>query len=228
VSAKDRFSPLEFALVIGTAFGWSILFSVYALILGTTVGESASQQAFGNAHLLGVVVQEALLAPVPLAVLYARGWRVADFRLGASISATAAGFAIYVAALVADWLINLLLQAAFPVAESALEALGAYRPATGPTLATVVLVSLVNPVFEEVFVCAYVVEALRPRFGATTAINVSVVIRASYHLYQGIPAFPFHCAYGLLQGYVYARYGRLWPLIVSHALLDFAAFVQLT
>jgi membrane protease YdiL (CAAX protease family) len=228
VTPKDRFSPLEFALVIGTAFGWSILFSVYALILGKTVGESASQQAFGNAHLLGVVLQEALLAPVPLAILYARGWRVSDFRLGVSISATVLGLAVYAAAFVANWLINLLLQAAFPVAESALEALAAYRPSAGPALATVLLVSLVNPVFEEVFVCAYVVEALRPRFGLTAAINASVVIRASYHLYQGIPAFPFHCAYGLLQAYVYARFGRLWPLIVSHALLDFAAFFPMT
>jgi membrane protease YdiL (CAAX protease family) len=82
----------------------------------------------------------------------------------------------------------------------------------------------VNPVFEEVFVAGYVIEALRQRFGVTTAINVSVVIRASYHLYQGVPVFPFHAAYGLLQGYAYVRYGRLWPLIVSHALLDFFAF----
>lgn len=54
-----------------------------------------------------------------------------------------------------------------------------------------------------------------------------VVTRGSvlHHLYQGLAAFPFHTMYGLLRGYVIARYRKLWPLIVSHALLDFYALV---
>jgi membrane protease YdiL (CAAX protease family) len=226
VSSKDRFSPFEFGLVICTAFGWSILISVYALILKTTVAESASQNAFGNTHLLGIVLYEAILTPVLLGILYARGWRLADLRPGVSVGATLLGFAIYLLAYFAGWAIDVVLGLIFPVVQSGLENIGAYQPSTGPAFASVVLASLVNPVYEEVFVSAYVIESLRPRFGVTTAVNVSVVIRASYHLYQGIPALPFHCAYGLLQGYVYVRYARLWPLIVSHALLDFVAFVQ--
>jgi len=226
VSSKDRFSPFEFGLVICTAFGWSILVSIYALTLSRTVGESANQTAFGNTHLLGIVLYEAILTPVLLGILYARGWRLADFRPGVSVGATVLGLGIYLLAYVGGWLVDVVLGLVFPVVQSGLENIVAYQPSTGPALASVVLASVVNPVYEEVFVAAYVIEALRPRFGVTTAVNVSVVIRASYHLYQGIPALPFHAAYGLLQGYAYVRYGRLWPLIVSHALLDFVAFVQ--
>src|SRR5262245_18002257 len=83
VSAKDRFSPFEFALVICTAFGWYILGSVYSLVVGLTrtAAEYSGQTAYGDSHLLGVVLYESLIAPALLAVLYARGWRVADFRL---------------------------------------------------------------------------------------------------------------------------------------------------
>lgn len=56
-------------------------------------------------------------------------------------------------------------------------------------------------------------------------MNVSVLIRVLYHLYQGLDAFPFHAMYGLIQAYVFVRTGRLWPLIVSHALLDLYALV---
>ena len=225
---KDRFSPFEFGLVICTAFGWYILTAVFALIsgLGRAVEESSSQLAYGNTHLLGVALYEGLITPVLLAILHTRGWRIADFRPGVSMPATALGVALAVAAYVLYWLIGGLLALLYPVAQSALDAAGSYQPWTGPSLAAVLLVSMVNPVFEEVFVCAYVIEALQPRFGMTTAVNVSVAIRVSYHLYQGISVFPFHCAYGLLQAHVYVRYGRLWPLIVSHALLDFVALVQ--
>jgi len=130
-------------------------------------------------------------------------------------------------AFVADWLITFVLQLAFPAIQSALQIVDAFKPTNGPGFPTIVLVSLINPVFEEVFVCGYVIEALRERFGLTTAINVSVLIRASYHLYQGVGTLPFHCAYGLLQAYAYVRFRRLWPLLVSHAILDFAAFVQM-
>ena len=75
--------------------------------------------------------------------------------------------------------------------------------------------------------CAYVIKALSARFGATAALNISVAIRASYHLYQGVIMLPWHCVYGLVQAHVYVRYGRLWPLLVSHAVLDFAAMMVL-
>jgi len=229
VTPKDRFSPFEFALVICTAFGWYIFTAVYSLFasLGEAV-ESSSQAAYGNTHLLGVALYEGLITPVLLAILYVRGWRIDDFRPVVSARTTAFGVALAVAAFALFWAIGSVLALIYPVARAALDASGSYQPSAGPGLAAVLLVSLINPVFEEVFVCAYVIEALRPRFGETTAINVSVAIRTSYHLYQGISAFPFHCAYGLLQSYTYVRYGKLWPLIVCHAILDFVALVRLT
>ena len=49
----------------------------------------------------------------------------------------------------------------------------------------VFLVSVVNGIFEELFVAGYIITALTPRRGMWMAINVSVVVRLLYHLYQG-------------------------------------------
>ena len=213
--------------MIGVAFGWAILASLRWLFTGKAAGDVWTPDAFSDDVLYGIVFQELLLAPVAACILYVRGWRVKDFPIGASAAMTALGFGMAIATSLADSIISTIAGSLSPVAQAGREAWDAYRPSTPLGMTAVLTLSLVNPIFEEVFVCAYVIEALRKRFGETTAINVSVVIRSSYHLYQGIGALPFHFVYGLMQAYVYVRVGRLWPLIVSHALLDFLALASL-
>jgi hypothetical protein len=82
VSSRDRFSPFEFGLVICTAFGWYILSSVYSLIFSltrTAVESSGTRTAILTCW--GRSLQ-ALITPALFAMLYARGWRVIDFRRG--------------------------------------------------------------------------------------------------------------------------------------------------
>jgi membrane protease YdiL (CAAX protease family) len=66
------------------------------------------------------------------------------------------------------------------------------------------------------------VTALKDRFGITTAVNVSAGIRVFYHFYQGALGVVGIAPMALLFAYWFARTGRLWPLIVAHALTDFA------
>jgi membrane protease YdiL (CAAX protease family) len=87
--------------------------------------------------------------------------------------------------------------------------------------AIIIAISIVNPIFEECFLCGYLVTALKDRTGSWTAINISVGIRLICHLYQGIIGVIFIVPFGLIFTYWYARRGRLWPLIVAHALFDF-------
>lgn len=90
-------------------------------------------------------------------------------------------------------------------------------------IGTIVGTSFVNGVFEEVFVCGYLITALREKRSIALAVNVSAALRLSYHLYQGAFGVIGVLPIGLLFGYVYARTGRLWPLILSHTLIDIIA-----
>ncbi|VEG38046.1 CAAX amino terminal protease [Mycolicibacterium flavescens] len=88
------------------------------------------------------------------------------------------------------------------------------------------LTALANGWAEEVIVVGYLITRLRQlRVSPATAVVVTSVLRGLYHLYQGFGAGLGNLAMGLVFGYVYLRTGRLWPLIVAHALIDAVAFV---
>jgi membrane protease YdiL (CAAX protease family) len=88
------------------------------------------------------------------------------------------------------------------------------------------LVAFANGWAEEVIVVGFLLTRLRQlRVNLVAAVIISSVLRGVYHLYQGFGAGLGNLAMGLVFGYVYVRTGRLWPLIVAHALIDAVAFV---
>jgi len=66
---------------------------------------------------------------------------------------------------------------------------------------------------------------MRKRFGLVTAMNVSIAVRLVYHLYQGPMAVIPIAIFGVVVTFAYVRFGRLWPVVVAHGLLDFVAFM---
>lgn len=79
---------------------------------------------------------------------------------------------------------------------------------------------------EEFVVLGYLFTRLRQLGWSPWAIIISTsILRASYHLYQGYPAFIGNLAMGLLFGWLYQRTGRLMPFLVAHFVIDAAAFV---
>ena len=91
------------------------------------------------------------------------------------------------------------------------------------TVPVLLLSALRAAITEEVIVVGYLFERLG--WGRWRIIISSAVLRGSYHLYQGFGAFVANLAMGVLFGWLYTRYGRLLPLVVTHFLLDAAVFV---
>jgi membrane protease YdiL (CAAX protease family) len=88
------------------------------------------------------------------------------------------------------------------------------------------LVAFANGWAEEVIVVGFLFTRLRQlRMSVAAAVILTSLLRGLYHLYQGFGAGLGNVAMGLVFGYVYVRTGRLWPLIVAHALIDAVAFV---
>jgi len=220
--SRIRFSVYEFVLVIGVAFGWAILVSVGSLLQAPSPDGG---DTYGMGHLYGVVVTELICFPIVAAILWSRGWRLADFPIAIGKVATVLGVVIALGSWGFDAALSAAFEAMFPRIREVADAVESYRPRHPPDLVAIYILSVINPVFEEVIVCGYVIPVLAARFGQTTAINISVIIRCSYHLYQGLATLPYHLAYGLIQAYVFVRYSNLWPLIVSHAVLDFVGLL---
>ncbi|WP_017587011.1 CPBP family intramembrane glutamic endopeptidase [Nocardiopsis ganjiahuensis] len=89
-----------------------------------------------------------------------------------------------------------------------------------------VLQALKNGVLEEVIVVGYLLHRLgQAGWSPWKAVLASSVLRAFYHLYQGVGMFFGNLVMGLVFGWFYLRYGRVMPLVVAHTVIDVVAFV---
>lgn len=89
-----------------------------------------------------------------------------------------------------------------------------------------IVIAFGNAFAEEVIVVGYLLTRLRQlRVSPAVALACSALLRGAYHLYQGFGAGLGNVAMGLVFGYTWQRTGRLWPLVLAHALIDTVAFV---
>jgi membrane protease YdiL (CAAX protease family) len=208
----------EVLLVLFTAFGLYIPVSLAALFGGLSAVTTAP---ISDEALLGAALYELTILVVLALFLHVRGWTLERLGLRPSVRESLTGVVLAAVAYLAFAALWITAISLWPH----LEELAAATRLLGDDLSVPnrLLISVVNPVFEEVFVCGYVIAALRERLGVTAAINISAGIRVFYHFYQGAAGVLGIVPIALLFAYWYARGGRLWPLIVAHAMLDIAA-----
>ena len=84
-----------------------------------------------------------------------------------------------------------------------------------------VIYLLVNPFFEELIVRGFTMTRLKyltdKKFWI---IGISVVVQASYHLYQGLFSVALLTIIFLIFSIFYYRTGRLTPVIIAHLIFD--------
>jgi len=212
--------PVEFIFVVLGAFGLSILVSLLQMV------RPVAQAAVSDEGLHFLIGYELVVLAVLATFLRLRGWTIERFGIRITVRDTLIGLMFVFAAELIGMGALLLIQPISPKLAATIEAAGAASGTLG--FLTVLTFSVVNPIFEETFVCGYIVSALRKRCDPWTAINVSVAIRLLYHLYQGPAAAIGIVPFGLILACWYARSGRLWPAITAHAvanLLDLGRFV---
>jgi membrane protease YdiL (CAAX protease family) len=83
---------------------------------------------------------------------------------------------------------------------------------------------LVNPVFEEMIVRAFVIsETIALTESSTLAVLLSTLIQTSYHIYQGLPYALSVGIIFLIYSLYYVRTRRIVPIIVAHFIADLVA-----
>lgn len=109
-----------------------------------------------------------------------------------------------------------------------------YRPNTGflfdGNIAVLVIQLACVPFFEEIIVRGYLTHEFAELSGSIWfATFLSVMIQASYHIYQGPVAALSHIAAFSVSGIYYARTRNLLPCIVAHGVVDFTTmFIHLS
>lgn len=213
---KDPWSRAEFALVITLAFGYFILGSLLSL------SEPPRKASITEASLSFLIGFETCVALVLTGLLRARGWNRRQLGLvpakGDLLMAVGLSVAAYAAYVAAWYGMTWLLPGAGTLPDGFVT--------RDLRWGTVLLASIVNGTYEEVFVCGYVIAALRKTRSEYFAINVSIAIRLVYHLYQGTAAVISIIPMGFIFAYWFARTGRLWPVILAHILFDVVGLAE--
>jgi uncharacterized protein len=214
--AKREFFAPEFFLVVLLAFG---LFSVASMraLFGPLTGRAAL--LFDDHRVWTLLIYQVSVAPVIAYILWERGWKWPDFSVKISPRGVLQGLGL---GIVAFCLVKAATMMTASVASASVAPALAAVPAAGGifAMAGMLFAAIVKALFEEILVCGYVIQSLRGRFGIALAVNASIALRMSFHLYQGPAAFLTFAVFGLLFTLFYIRTGRLWPLIVAHALIE--------
>jgi membrane protease YdiL (CAAX protease family) len=220
----NRISPRwEFAIVVTIAFGLLIAVSVATFLQASTA--SLAQPHHNNATLVGSLIYEGIVFAILLPFLHVRGWTAQRLGVVPGWGDTLIGLGLFMWAFlmwIVVWNVTVLVS---PITAQTMSGTHVVVQGISPVIA--IVMSLINASFEEIFVCGYVVAALKGADGKyTMAVNASVAIRLLYHLYQGPLGVIGVIPLGLIFAYWFARTGRLWPVIVAHAAWDLMAFAS--
>lgn len=205
-----RLSPVaELILVNLIAFGPFAVRSIVELAERNTV------IVFDNRRALFIIGMEVLCGTLVVLLLRARGWKPGDFGLRITMPQTIAGMLLLIGA-------NIFIAGFYYLARAATgaEVDGGMSFQTQLTWPVLIALTLINPLYDELLVVAYNLEAAKAS-GPAFAITLSAAIRFICHLDQG-PGIAFTILpLGLIFGAVYWRWRRVWPLVVAHGVMDF-------
>jgi membrane protease YdiL (CAAX protease family) len=209
----------ETALVVLVAFGLFIMASLRSILFGH------SGAVISNNGLLATMIYEIVALALIAGLLRLRGWKLEDIGvtpITPQLTLIGIGlfFLIYMVYAVAAVVAIGLAPGAFSPE--------AYHKLISPDLELpiVLLMSTINPIFEEAILCGYLLSGRRTGPNAWPAVHLSIAVRLLYHLYQGAYGVVAVVAVGFIFSAWYAKSRAIWPPILAHALFDLIGLMR--
>lgn len=219
-SVRNISPILEFLIVVLVAFGYFSISSLFSLLF-----ESRKVLITGES-LISLLVYEITILLALGWFLKKRNWTLTRFGVKPSWKSILMGFGLIPAVYIIYVLIWIALTSLVPEIQAISQSKSLSTP--GINIWVIILVSFINPVFEEIFVCGYIIHFFKKSKNLWIAILISAFIRTIYHLYQQIQGIVAIISIGLVFGFFYARKNRLWSVIVAHTVFDLLGFLRLS
>ena len=216
----------EALIVLGSAFGAPVYAStVYALWLRKHPDWAARHAMFTDAGLQLLFGSQLITVLVLLAFLWIRGWTPERLGLAVGPRGAIAGLALALTAYIAAACI--LAAAAHVWPDTYAVAVKTMPHQFALTLPTIIVTSSMNGAFEELFLCGFLISTQGSDRQRAILAVLSMILRLSYHTYQGPVGFLSILVLGSLQTLYFVRTRRLWPVIVSHIAIDIAGLAMM-
>jgi uncharacterized protein len=203
-------STVELLLVFILAFGSFFVYSFSSLL------SQNHKVVFTEGHFLFFLTYESVVLSILGWFLRKRAWNLIQLGLTPNWKSTATGFILAILANAIFILIWILLSPLFSDATSQSKAISSVH--LNPLL--IVVFSIVNGFFEEIFVAGYIIHFFKKFQSAWIAVLISTAIRTLYHVYEPIITLIFITFMGLMFGFYYVKTNKLWALATAHIILD--------
>lgn len=212
---RDRLlTYTEFAVIGGLIFGSLVNWSVPAMPM--TPGVPIFTE---NSELLSLIKLEVFALIILFAAFGARGrgmgeihWHISPKLLGVTYLLFASDYLLSHII----WSLSLLWFPAWETYDPI------YLKSATLSMPLLFVFSCINGFFEEVVVVGYLSACLGKYHSALICGVISVLLRLSYHTYQGPVALISMIPMGIGFYYVYWRYKSIWPLVFAHAVMNYA------
>lgn len=222
-ASRQTLRVLELMLVLAVAFGRSLLVSAFVVFGYPLHGDYSSSPAVFVAiatELVGLSV----LGYISLR--QGRDWRTLLGQWELKDIAVALGLLISYA--LAATLLNFILQRlAYSFTGHFIQPVDVKKMlAITPSVFSVMFI-LINPLFEELIVRAYLIsEVIDMTNNRVLAVVLSTAIQTGYHLYQGGLNAALLASGFLIMSIYYAKTRRIAPVILTHFALDAMALLS--
>ncbi|MBL7932004.1 MAG: CPBP family intramembrane metalloprotease [Bacteroidia bacterium] len=214
---------LELFIVLLLGFGLMIYSSTRGFIVVNSNYTHSWNYKFTNQGQFIIVIYETIALLLILYILKVRGWRLADFNLDFTLKMIGIGILLIFIRNVITNIGFKLFEAGGVVDESVAKHVQ-YRLESNWIAISLIIV--VNSIYEEFLLIGYFFKKLE-KYHPAIVIGLSMLIRLSYHTYQGWMSLFTIIPTGLVFGYYYYKYKKLWPLIIAHGFANLTASLAL-
>jgi len=214
-SAVPSCSITDLVVVTCVCFGWFILASIQAVLAGFPI------RPFTNSSFYSIIAIEVIFSATAIAYLRTREFDLSTLIPSPSIAGCLIGGLLYIGSGIA----SLPFESLVVVDQADIQPIEQMVANSAVALIPLLALSVVNGLYEEVFLVGYLQRAL-VKYGRLFSVGAVVLVRMLYHLYQGPAGAMSVVIFGVIVSAYYLYTRDLWPVAFAHMTADFVGFLQ--
>lgn len=199
-------------------------------LYGTRHGSGDFYQRINDHYLIRDGIFESGFLAAFLVFLRWRGWMPADFRMRLGWRTTLAGIGLFALTILSAYLVTHTAFILAAVLDGTI--LGKFMLIFLPThfgvqpgsihlhWIVIFVFTFLNAFYEELVYMGYVFNQWAQKYGVQKAVWFTIALRMGVHIYQGSEHILQIGVWSIIFGVWYGREGKLWPMILAHALID--------
>lgn len=214
---------IELIIVLTIGFGLFIYSSTYGFFIVTSTFDHSWTHKLTSQGGYSIVIYEVIALSIIFWILKIRDWSLKDFNLDFAVRLIWIGLLLMVVRNMIGGMSFKLFELLNVVDDKAVNHV---KFASKADFTSMALIIVINSVYEEVLLVGYLFKRLE-KYSPVLIIGFSILVRALFHTYQGYMMLFSIIPLGLVFGFYYYKYQKLWPLIIAHGLSNAFAFISI-